>query len=278
MPIVTLARQMGSGGVAIAQDLARRLGYRLIGSEELADAAEAYGYLKPELEEVHEKRPTLVTRFFTMHHKAYLDMLQTIVYDFAAQGNVIIMGRAAPILLRDLPSTLRVHIYCPFEARVDRLMHNEGISREVAEQLIRENDTDRVGYLKYLFDRDIMDPFLYDVMINTAHTSQETAVRIILKALEAKEIREGEAQSEEILGNLILTKRAEEALLRTKQVNPRHITVSVNRPGTVLLRGIVSSEKEKIVAEEAILSVPGVVEVENDLYVTIAPIDHLDFS
>ncbi len=278
MPIITIARQMGSGGYAIAQEVSQRLGYRLIGSEQLSEAAEEYGYLKPELEEVHEKRPTLVTRFFTMHHKAYLDMLQTIIYDFASQGNVILMGRAAPILLRDLPSALRVHIYCPFELRVERLMQMEGIDREVAEQLIKQNDADRTGYLKYLFDRDIMDPFLYDLMINTAIMTQETAVKTILRAVNAKEIREGEAKSAEILGNLILTKRAEEALLRTKQVNPRHITVTVNRPGVVLLRGIVSSEKEKIAAEEAVLSVPGVTEVENDLYVTIAPIDHLDFS
>ncbi|RMF85244.1 MAG: BON domain-containing protein, partial [Nitrospinota bacterium] len=200
------------------------------------------------------------------------------IYDFASQGNVVIMGRAATILLRDVPSALRVHIYCPFEVRVERLMRDEGLTREIAEQLVRENDADRASYLKYLFDRDWMDPDLYDVMINTARVSQETAVRIVLKAMESKEIREGEARSAEILGNLILAKRAEEALLRTKQVNPRHITVTVNRPGVVILRGIVSSEKEKLAAEDAVLNVPGVVEVENDLYVTIAPIDHLDFS
>ena len=31
--------------------------------------------LKSELEEVHERRPTLVTRYLTMRHRAYLDMI-----------------------------------------------------------------------------------------------------------------------------------------------------------------------------------------------------------
>ncbi|RMF86262.1 MAG: cytidylate kinase-like family protein, partial [Nitrospinota bacterium] len=136
MAIVTIARQLGSGGYVIAEEVARRLGYRLIGSDQLIDAAEEYGYVKPELEEVHEKRPNLITRFFTMRHKAYLDMIQTIIYDFASQGNVVIMGRAATILLRDVPSALRVHIYCPFEVRVERLMRDEGLTREIAEQLV----------------------------------------------------------------------------------------------------------------------------------------------
>ena len=41
--------------------------------------------------------------------------------------------------------------------------------------------------------------------------------------------------------------------------------------------GIVNSEKEKLAAESVVRMVPGVSDVDNDLYVTIAPIDHLDF-
>jgi osmotically-inducible protein OsmY len=69
----------------------------------------------------------------------------------------------------------------------------------------------------------------------------------------------------------------EEALLKAKQVNPRHISVTVTAPGLVKLTGIVNSEKEKLAAEEVVRAVAGVSDVENDLYVTIAPIDHLDF-
>jgi osmotically-inducible protein OsmY len=44
----------------------------------------------------------------------------------------------------------------------------------------------------------------------------------------------------------------------------------------VKLTGIVNSEKEKLAAESVVRTVPGVFDIENELYVTIAPLDHLD--
>jgi osmotically-inducible protein OsmY len=80
-----------------------------------------------------------------------------------------------------------------------------------------------------------------------------------------------------ILDNHILVRRAQEALLKAKQVNPRHISAAVTTPGVVKLMGIVNSEQEKLTAELVVRALPGVSEVDNELYVTITPIDHLDY-
>jgi len=80
MAIITIARQMGSLGSETATNVAQRLDYTLVDQAKLQRAAEDYGMLKSELEEVHERRPTLVTRYLTMRHRAYLDMMQTIIY------------------------------------------------------------------------------------------------------------------------------------------------------------------------------------------------------
>jgi BON domain/Cytidylate kinase-like family len=156
-------------------------------------------------------------------------------------------------------------------------MAREGITRPVAEQVVRESDQDRAGYMRYLFDQDWMDPLLYDVMINTHVTTREQACDLIVQAAHAKELLDAHEQSLVILGNHILVRRAEEALLKAKQVNPRHISASVTTPGVVKLMGIVNSEKEKLAAESVVREVPGVSDVDNELYVTMAPIDHLDF-
>ena len=94
MAIITIARQIGSLGNEIAAEVAQRLDYTLVDQFKLQEAAESYGMLKSELEEVHEKRPTLVTRYLTMRHRAYLDMLQSIIYTYAKQDNVLLVGRA----------------------------------------------------------------------------------------------------------------------------------------------------------------------------------------
>ena len=233
--------------------------------------------LKSELEEVHERRPTLVTRYLTMRHRAYLDMIQTIIYRYAREDNVVILGRGATVLLSDVPSALHVNIFAPYERRVDVVMNREGVTRSLAEQLVKEGDHDRAGYMKYLFDRDCMDPLLYDVMINTGMIAPEHARDLIVEAAHAKELLEAHDRAMEILDNRILIRKAEEALLRAKQVNPRHISLAVTTPGIVKLTGIVNSEKEKLAAEAVVREVAGVRKVENELYVTIAPIDHLDF-
>jgi cytidylate kinase len=278
MAIITIARQIGSLGNEIAANVSQRLNYMLVDQAKLQEAAEAYGMLKSELEEVHEKRPTLVTRYLTMRHRAYLDMIQTIIYQYARGDDVVILGRGATVLLSDVPSALHVNIFAPFERRVEVVMAREGIARPVAEQIVRENDQDRAGYMRYLFDYDWMDPLLYDLMINTQVITSEHACELIAEAAHAKELLDAHDRSLVILGNHILVRRAEEALLKAKQVNPRYISVSVTTPGTVKLTGIVNSEKEKLAAESVVRTVAGVSDVENELYVTIAPIDHLDFA
>jgi cytidylate kinase len=277
MAIITVARQIGSLGNEIAAAVAQRLHYTLLDQTKLQMAAESYGRLKSELEEVHEKRPTLVTRYLTMRHRAYLDMIQTIIYDYARQDNVVILGRGATVLLSDVPSALHVNILAPFDRRVEAVMAHEGVTRPLAEQLTKKSDQDRAGYMKYLFDRDWMDPLLYDVMINTGVITPEHACDLIVEAAHAKELLEAHDRALEILENHILVRKTEEALLRAKQVNPRHISVAVTTAGIIKLTGIVNSEKEKLAAEAVVREVPGVRDVENELYVTIAPIDHLDF-
>jgi cytidylate kinase len=277
MAIITIARQMGSLGSETAANVAQRLDYTLVDQAKLQRAAEDYGMLKSELEEVHERRPTLVTRYLTMRHRAYLDMMQTIIYQYARADDVVILARGATVLLSDVPSALHVNVFAPYERRVEVVMAREGITRPIAEQVVRESDQDRAGYMRYLFDQDWMDPLLYDVMINTQVTTREHACDLIVQAAHAKELLDAHEQSLVILGNHILVRRAEEALLKAKQVNPRHISASVTTPGVVKLMGIVNSEKEKLAVESVVREVPGVSDVDNELYVTIAPIDHLDF-
>jgi cytidylate kinase len=277
MAIITIARQMGSLGTEIAADVAQHLNYTLVDQAKLQTAAEAYGMLKTELEEVHERRPTLVTRYLTMRHRAYLDMIQTIIYRYAREDDVVILARGATVLLNDVPSALHVCTFAPLERRVKVVMTREGVDQAFAKQLVKESDQDRAGYMKYLFDQNWMDPLLYDLMINTGVATRGGACEMIVEAAHAKELLETHDQSVEILDHHILVRRAEEALLKAKQVNPRHIAVGVDKSNTVKLTGIVNSEKEKLAAEAAIRQVPGVKEVENELYVTMTPIDHLDF-
>ncbi|MFQ5896076.1 MAG: cytidylate kinase family protein, partial [Nitrospinota bacterium] len=65
MAIITISRELGSGGVLLGEELARRLGYRLLSRRGMVEAFEHYG-LKIPLEKVEERMPGLVDRLFRL--------------------------------------------------------------------------------------------------------------------------------------------------------------------------------------------------------------------
>jgi len=60
MAIITISREMGSGGIPIAHKVAEKLGYQLIDGEMIMAAAEAYGLSPEAVEQADEKPPHFV--------------------------------------------------------------------------------------------------------------------------------------------------------------------------------------------------------------------------
>ena len=60
MAIITISREMGSGGIPIAHKVAEKLKYRLIDGEAIMSAAATYGLSPEAVEQADEKPPTLL--------------------------------------------------------------------------------------------------------------------------------------------------------------------------------------------------------------------------
>lgn len=270
MAIVTLSRQLGSGDTAIAERLSARLGYTLVDRAKISEAGERYGLIKSEeLDRVDEKPPGFFERFFQDRHAIYVDLLQSIIYDFAHLGNVIIVGRGSHLLLKEVPCAVHVYVVAPFERRVATVMQELGLERAAAEVLIRQSDRDKTGYMKYFFDAEWADPLRYDLVLNTSKLGVEVAVEAIVAAVRSPEIREAEQSSREILDKLALSKRVRAALFAKGGINTRHILIAVPTAGVVHLKGSVNSEQERLRAEEIAAEVEGVRQVVNDLSVIL---------
>lgn len=276
MAIITISRQLGSGGDAVAAELAKRLNYAHVDRTRISELAEEYGLLKQDLERIDEKRPGFIDRYFNETPTIYLNLIQSVIYDAAKRDRVVIVGLGGQVLLRDLRHALHVKIVASRERRVAFLMEQQpGLTRETAEHLIATSDRDRAGYMKYLFDVDWMDPRLYDLRINTTKLSIEEAIQILMRAAQSPSLQPT-PETTEILEKLALAKKVEAALIADKQINPRHISVEATPQGRVVLRGAVSTEQEKQRAEEVTTGIQGVTHVENELAVTIFPLTHLE--
>ena len=219
MPVVTIARQLGSGGGEIASLVASRLGARLL-DHELLDLASAHAgiplhYLEaldergrsmlwrpvdlvrlvplppinPDLPDVTGDRypPTgpIVARGEGLVSpaywamEAYATLLVRTMQAAAAEGDTVLVGRAGNVALADRKDALHVLITAGAPARLRRVMAAEGLDGYNALERIQESDNKRRAYARQFFQSDWLDPQRYSLVVNTDHLSIEAAADII---------------------------------------------------------------------------------------------------
>src|SRR6059058_6159156 len=172
MAVIVISHQMGAGGPEIGMALAQRLGYRYVNQELLLDAARRYGLAEEKLSHLEESKPTLFERFDTetRHH---ITVLQTTQFEFAEKDDAVLMRGGGQWLLRGVPHALRVRLVAPFEHRVKQWikrtaeMTGETPNQRAATDFVRRDDSEKAGRMRYLYEVDIADPTLYELIINT---------------------------------------------------------------------------------------------------------------
>lgn len=263
MAIITISREMGSGGIPIAHRAAEKLGYTLVDGEAIAQVAPQYGLTLEALEKADEKPPAFIEK---LDEKSELDLhqIELIILDYALKGNVIIYGRGGQDLLQGVESVFRVRIIAPFETRVERWAEREWLDPDLARALVRRSDQQRAGFIKYYFDRDWTDPLGYDLIINTERVSEETAVKLICDGIKDKHLAEQKESAKKVLEDLIIRKRAEISIRSLPETDGQHVSTQVCE-GTLLVGGHVHSEKDRRAVLEAATATQGVKRVIDEL-------------
>lgn len=240
MAIITISRQMGSGGIPIAHKVAEKLGYTLVDGDAIMEVAEQYGLTLESLELADEKPPHFSEKLDSKHEIA-LHLIELIILEYALKGNVIIYGRGGQDLLEGINSVLRVRIVAPFEDRVERWAEREWLDPDRARMLVRKNDQQRAGFIKYYFDRDWDDPLGYDLVINTQRLAEESAVRLICDGVKDRHLTEIKAGYKKVLADLVLRKRLEIAICSAGDIDHDLLEISV-AADVVTLSGQLYSE------------------------------------
>ena len=182
MATITISRQMGSLGRDTANAVGARLGYRVVWRELINQAAQRAGQPEVALATIDElgllglNPPADAVR-------AYNRAVAAVMGELVAEGNVVIVGRAGQIVLRDQPGVLHVRIVAPVEVRAVRIAQQHGISLEAALAQVEASDRNRRDYLKRFHLAHWDDPELYDLIINTARIPVDMAVEMICWAV-----------------------------------------------------------------------------------------------
>lgn len=264
MAIVTVSHEMGSGGAEIGAALAERLGYRYVDQDMITQAAHQYGVGEEKLTQLDETKPSLFERF-DVETRQYITVLQSALLDVAELENVVLMGRGGQVLLRGITHVLRIRVMAPFDMRVKRVMKKmagrmgESVDVRTTAEMVRRNDHEKFGRMRYLYDVDWGDPALYDVVINTDKLSIEAGVDLIIGLLHRPEIAATEA-SRQAVRDRALASRVRTALAAHTETRKYRINVEATQ-GVIQLEGTAALDK----ASEVARSVAGVVDVKAQL-------------
>jgi cytidylate kinase len=270
MAIITISHEMGAGGPEIGQQVAEKLGYRYVDHELISDAAQRYGLLEEKLSHLDESKPSLFERF-DAETRRYITVIQTALFEFAEQDRLVLMGRGGQWLLRGISHHLRVRVMAPFELRVKRLSAKlagpmgEKASPRTVMEMIRRDDTERAGRMRYLYEVDLTDPALYDLVINTEKLTVPTAVEMIAGSVGRAELKTTDAGAQ-LVADRSLASRVQVALASHPETRKYRITVEA-KAGQVTLEGTAAMDE----ALEVARGVPGVRNVKAE-QVDIPPI------
>jgi cytidylate kinase len=257
MAIITISRGSFSGGKALAECLAKSLGYRSVDRDVIVERAAASGVSQEELRNALEKPPTWLERF--QHRKyLYLTLIQAALTEEVRSGAVIYHGNAGHLLLKGAPHLMRVRIIAPLEQRVRIAQEKLRLTRAEAMGYIHKADYDRRKWTQFLYGLDWGDPVLYDLVINLENMQVEEASDTIAATVRARSFALT-PECRQALDDLALASRVRAELVldtATAHLEPELIA----HGGKVIIRGL-GAEEDAQAAERVARAVPGVREV-----------------
>ena len=200
--VITINRELGSGGRTVGRILAEKLGVPYYDKAIQKPLEEKFNMSLDEIERLKgndrswwqeikrvlilgeeaanaldyydENKKELVTS------EAVLKAEKEILHSIAVEESCVIAGRSAFFALNGYPNSLNVLIQAPMEYRLNRVMKKQGVTEKEAKKIIKEVDETREEYLRNNAHTSRYDTRNYDLVINMAGKTEEDAVKVIL--------------------------------------------------------------------------------------------------
>lgn len=197
-PIITIAREFGSGGREIAEKVANKLKFKFYDKQEIVKTAKENGIDTKLFEQVNEKN--MDSFWFNVSPLSYdiqedtdsfeqkvnndkMFMIQSdTIREIAKKGNVVFVGRCASYILKN--DATKIFITAKMEDKIERIKKRYNLSKEDAIKLIELADQKREKYYDYYTNTKWNNYDNYDAVINVSETGIDGAVNKIIKYIE----------------------------------------------------------------------------------------------
>jgi cytidylate kinase len=200
--VITINRELGSGGRSVGKKLAERLGVKFYDKAVIKALKEKYHLTAEEIEKLKGQKEGWWAEFqrkvvpFAEIDTPYSSSMGNepeiitteevfkaeteIIKGITADESCVITGRSAFFVLKNNPNNLSVLIQAPMEQRIQRVMKRQDLARNMAIKVINQVDERRENYVQKFCGTSRYDTRNYDLVISMEHLKEDDAVDIIM--------------------------------------------------------------------------------------------------
>lgn len=190
-PLITISREFGALGTALAEKLGDKSGFEVWDRELLGAIADDLDSDQKLLQTLDERRKQdvedAVSAFISDIHTNvnYFRSLIRVVKTIEEHGRSIVVGRGGHYICQK-QENLNIRLVRPFRSRVKHIAEKHKIPEAEARDLVRKKDEEREDYVQRFFYKDLTEASDYDLIINTDTFSLDHAEAMVIKAYEIK--------------------------------------------------------------------------------------------
>ena len=196
--VITINREVGSGGHTVGRKLAEKLGVKYCDKAVINGLTQKFGLSPERIEEIKAEKKTWwheINNYYqtlvnsaskpmeaevTLDSETMFETEKHILQELAAQTSCVIAGRTGFMVFRQWPNHLNVFIQASLDHRIKRIMNKRNVTMDEARQVIEKMDATRETYIKKYEDTTRYDTRNYDLVISMDDLSEDDAAEIIV--------------------------------------------------------------------------------------------------
>ena len=200
--VITIGRELGSGGKAIGELMAKELSIPVYDRRLISMAAEENGFA-PAIFKQADETPSkgLMSQVIhslsspfaafsslysnSMSNESLFKLQSDIILEKAQNEDCIIVGRCSDYILRNHPRHVSIFVRGNYEDRVKFVMQRNQMTEAEAKELIEHTDAIRSDYHNFYSETNWGDSRAYDICINSSLLGLEGTAKVLTEFVKA---------------------------------------------------------------------------------------------
>ena len=198
MAVITITREMATGGRKLGRLLAKRLDYHYVDKSLFQKIAEDLNVSERTLESFEKSREYYISNTFAkafstsyierivgydksvVEEEEYQKSLGNLILGTAREDNVVIIGRAAYFFLKDMKNCFHIRLVAPMDWKKKYALENYKISPDHVRKFIEKRDRNLQWFLRSICGAGFDDSLLFHLTLNMSRIPIEKSVELIM--------------------------------------------------------------------------------------------------